>query len=347
MSVLVIEDDPYDFEYLKWNVDELSEYHFDLMRVESQEAACAALDQVNFDLAICDFWLKDHTSIAALKFLANRMNHIPIILVSSLDAPSIKEIAFSAGASVFLAKSAISPMTLESALSTALHPGRLETKMVRGVTNNDIDAQKVRELSNFIHTPKTDLTDVDNIISHDALLNKKLSAQFNNIHKGETKCIGEKQKRKSPIDAQYCDLRRLIESILELRLHYLSADQPLKVALQPLDLPVVIRSNEEILSAVISSLILFMKVRSNPNSEINIILGFHDGNASIEFRNSNGHLLERDVCGEHSFGRRRTMCLSSIEHWLASIEGVLEIDAINRGYSVIIYLPKDLLHSNV
>ena len=71
------------------------------------------LTSQRFDVAYIDYWMGSETSIPFIHAYV-RMQDIPCILLTSLDEPDIRRVAFRAGAEAFLSKEEISIQALES-----------------------------------------------------------------------------------------------------------------------------------------------------------------------------------------------------------------------------------------
>jgi DNA-binding NtrC family response regulator len=74
--------------------------------------ANAALARRGFDVIILDFWLGQETTVAFIHDMDAA--GIPCIVLTDLNEPDIRRIAFRAGAQAFLSKQALCPQALES-----------------------------------------------------------------------------------------------------------------------------------------------------------------------------------------------------------------------------------------
>ena len=73
-----------------------------------------------FDIVYVDYWLGDGVSIPFVQTLASRTT-IPCVMLTALDEPDIREIAFRAGAAAFLSKDGLSTHSIDALSLAVLH----------------------------------------------------------------------------------------------------------------------------------------------------------------------------------------------------------------------------------
>jgi DNA-binding NarL/FixJ family response regulator len=90
--------------------------------------ACRSLDdarrlvsQRRFDVIYLEYWLGTQTTIAFIHTMAAR-DGAPCIVLTDLDEPDIRRLAFRAGAHAFLSKDSLCPQALESVTLAVLRP---------------------------------------------------------------------------------------------------------------------------------------------------------------------------------------------------------------------------------
>lgn len=89
-------------------------------QLEIRITACRSLDEAEtlvsqrrFDVVYLEYWLGSQTTIAFIHDMAAH-NRSPCIVLTDLDEPDIRRLAFRAGAHAFLSKDSLCPQALES-----------------------------------------------------------------------------------------------------------------------------------------------------------------------------------------------------------------------------------------
>jgi DNA-binding NarL/FixJ family response regulator len=83
--------------------------------------AHALVSQRRFDVIYLEYWLGSQTTIAFIHEMAAR-DRTPCIVLTDLDEPDIRRLAFRAGAHAFLSKDSLGPQALESVTLAVLRP---------------------------------------------------------------------------------------------------------------------------------------------------------------------------------------------------------------------------------
>ena len=95
----------------------------DVTSCRSLEEAQAALKQVHFDVIYLDYWLGSETSVSFIHAL-DAQHGPPCVVLTDLDEPDIRRIAFRAGAQAFLSKESLNSQALEG-VTLAVLRGRI------------------------------------------------------------------------------------------------------------------------------------------------------------------------------------------------------------------------------
>ncbi|HXT05733.1 MAG TPA: response regulator [Roseiarcus sp.] len=80
---------------------------------QSLNEAKALVSQQRFDVVYLEYWLGSQTTIAFIHDMAAH-DGAPCIVLTDLDEPDIRRLAFRAGAHAFLSKDSLCPQALES-----------------------------------------------------------------------------------------------------------------------------------------------------------------------------------------------------------------------------------------
>jgi DNA-binding NarL/FixJ family response regulator len=87
----------------------------------SLDEANALLAQRRFDVIYLEYWLGAETTIAFIHAMA-ALEGAPCVVLTDLDEPDIRRLAFRAGAHAFLSKDSLSAQALESVTLAVLRP---------------------------------------------------------------------------------------------------------------------------------------------------------------------------------------------------------------------------------
>jgi DNA-binding NarL/FixJ family response regulator len=79
------------------------------------------LAERRFDVIYLEYWLGEETSIAFIHDMATLLD-APCVVLTDLDEPDIRRLAFRAGAHAFLSKDGLGPQALESVTLAVLRP---------------------------------------------------------------------------------------------------------------------------------------------------------------------------------------------------------------------------------
>ncbi len=112
VCALLIDDDPDDAEIFRRLLAKSKHLDFDLATFATVADARAALTSRRFDILYVDYWLGFDTSIGFVHEFA-RANDVPSVLLTGLDEPDIRRVAFRAGVEAFLSKEQLSTQAIE------------------------------------------------------------------------------------------------------------------------------------------------------------------------------------------------------------------------------------------
>jgi DNA-binding NarL/FixJ family response regulator len=112
IHALLIEIDALAREALNAIARRSKQLDIDVTACRSLEEAETALKQVHFDVVYLDYWLGSETSVPFIHALDSRSGP-PCVVLTDLDEPDIRRIAFRAGAQAFLSKESLNPQALE------------------------------------------------------------------------------------------------------------------------------------------------------------------------------------------------------------------------------------------
>ena len=113
IRALLIDDDAVDSRMIERLSRHSKQLDIAITSVRSIDDAPPLLAEQSFDIVFVDYWLGSGTSIGFISDLS-RARHPPCVLLTTLDEPDIRRVAFRAGADAFLSKDEISSQAIES-----------------------------------------------------------------------------------------------------------------------------------------------------------------------------------------------------------------------------------------
>lgn len=119
IRVLLIDDDGGDAAMIKTLMANSKQLDFSLVTCRSVEEGRNAIEQSEFDVALIDYWLGYETSIGFIHAFS-QSQPVPCVLLTGLDTPEIRRIAFRAGVAAFLAKDGLSIQAIEGVTMAVL-----------------------------------------------------------------------------------------------------------------------------------------------------------------------------------------------------------------------------------
>jgi DNA-binding NarL/FixJ family response regulator len=121
VHALLIEIDALARETLDAIARRSKQLDIDVTACRTLEEAEAALKQVRFDVVYLDYWLGSETSVPFIHALDSQHGP-PCVVLTDLDEPDIRRIAFRAGAQAFLSKESLNTQALEGVTLAVLRP---------------------------------------------------------------------------------------------------------------------------------------------------------------------------------------------------------------------------------
>jgi len=112
IEALAIDCDPLDSLSLSRIAAQSKQLEIAVTACRSVEDASALLAERRFDVIYLEYWLGSETTLAFISELA-AFPAAPCIVVTDLDEPDIRRLAFRAGARAFLSKDSLNPQALE------------------------------------------------------------------------------------------------------------------------------------------------------------------------------------------------------------------------------------------
>jgi len=113
VRALLIDSDPADAVDILGHASRSRQLAFEVVVCRSVVAAEAELQSAQFDVVYLEYWLGSETSIAFIHALAS-LRGAPCVVLTHLDEPDIRRVAFRAGAEGFLSKDSLNTQGLES-----------------------------------------------------------------------------------------------------------------------------------------------------------------------------------------------------------------------------------------
>ena len=120
LRALLIDDDQDDVSMVEKLARRSKQFEISLTSCRNIEDALTAISDQKFDILYVDYWLGLETSIPFIYKFALE-NQTPCVLLTSLDEPDIRRIAFRAGVQGFLSKEELSTQAIESVTLSVLN----------------------------------------------------------------------------------------------------------------------------------------------------------------------------------------------------------------------------------
>ena len=122
VRALLIDDDAADAAIINRLAAKSKQLDFRLKVCFSTDDALRLVKEQRFDVVFVDYWLGSQTSIGFISAFS-KANNIPCVLLTGLDEPDIRRVAFRAGVKAFLSKEEISAQAIEG-VTLAVLEGR-------------------------------------------------------------------------------------------------------------------------------------------------------------------------------------------------------------------------------
>lgn len=121
VEALLIDPAPADRDAVIAAAARSRQLHLNVTACGSLAEAQTLLAQRTFDVVYLEYWFGDETALPFIQSLA-ALPGSPCVVLTDLDAPDIRRLAFRAGAQAFLAKDDLGAHALESVTLTVLRP---------------------------------------------------------------------------------------------------------------------------------------------------------------------------------------------------------------------------------
>lgn len=116
LKTLLLDDDPVDRDFFSNLAGKSDLFNLHIDEVGDVESGSEQLEQMQYDLFVIDFWLGNQTSVEFVMNVSEISPTTPIIILTSLDTSSIREIGNRANATSFLPKLDLNLAQLEFTL---------------------------------------------------------------------------------------------------------------------------------------------------------------------------------------------------------------------------------------
>lgn len=104
LHILLLEDDDVDAKLFRLQAGSIRSFTLIVDHVATCAEADERLRSLDYDLCIFDFWLAGESTLPLIEKLGGRAGKMPIMILTGLTIPSIREMGFIAGAASFLGK---------------------------------------------------------------------------------------------------------------------------------------------------------------------------------------------------------------------------------------------------
>ena len=131
LRVLLIEDDPDDYELTRASLDEIEDTHYTLDWVTGFDEGLRAVAEASHDICLLDNRLGAHSGIDLLEACNPLGTPFPVIILTGVANRLVDEQAMVAGAADFLVKSHLRPDLLERTMRYAVERFRLQSDLER------------------------------------------------------------------------------------------------------------------------------------------------------------------------------------------------------------------------
>jgi CheY-like chemotaxis protein len=125
VRALLIDDDPVDASLISRLTAKSRQLDISLTTCRSVSEATSVLARQQFDVLYVDYWMGSQTSIHFIHAL-NQTQKTPCVLLTGLDEPDIRRIAFRAGVKAFLSKDELSTQAIEGVTLAVLNLPRIQ-----------------------------------------------------------------------------------------------------------------------------------------------------------------------------------------------------------------------------
>ena len=160
IRVLVIEDDPYDIDYLQELLADVENASFDFACADRLTTGLAYLAEEDFDVILLDLFLPDSRGLDTFLKARQQNPGVPIVVLTCLDDEGLALQAVQAGAQDYLTKGHLDGIVLTRAIRYAIERHRLLCALSHQV-------QELAQANAALVRSNQELTDLSYIAAHD------------------------------------------------------------------------------------------------------------------------------------------------------------------------------------
>jgi CheY-like chemotaxis protein len=121
ITVLMVEDSPFDYELFLDQLDTVETVNFELTRCETLAEALAKLEEDGgFDVVLLDLTLPDSNGLDTFSKVHTCAYDTPIVILTGIEERSLSLNALENGAANYLIKQKVSPDRIAAAIMSAL-----------------------------------------------------------------------------------------------------------------------------------------------------------------------------------------------------------------------------------
>jgi PAS domain S-box-containing protein len=135
IRVLLVEDDPDDYELIRKYVSQIKNSHYDFTWASSYSTGLEKLAASQFHLILLDFRLGPHTGLEFLQEADRRQSTAPVVFLTGLDDFDTDLKTMRAGAADFISKNRLDSFLLERTIRYALERSRAAKDLKRSEEN--------------------------------------------------------------------------------------------------------------------------------------------------------------------------------------------------------------------
>src|ERR1700722_16814043 len=135
IRVLLVEDDPDDYELIRKYISQIKNSHYEFTWASSYDTGLEKLSTSRFHLVLLDFRLGPHTGLEFLEEADRRQSTAPVVFLTGLDDFDTDLKTMRAGAADFISKNRLDSFLLERTIRYALERSRAAKELKRSEEN--------------------------------------------------------------------------------------------------------------------------------------------------------------------------------------------------------------------
>ncbi len=237
IHILLVEDNPGDSFLIQERLKQSRTTLFEVTSVETLNDALCALEKIQFEIILLDLSLPDSQGIDTFLTIAERANHLPIVVLTGLNDEKMAMQAVRLGAQDYLKKGLVIGELLVHALRYAIERKRTQEQLKQQKIQLEIANHKLESRTQQLEMLNTELEAFSYTVSHDlrtpligidgysCFLEKRYSSQLDRTGKNYIQRIRKGVKR----------MNQLIDDLLEL-----SCVQNSEMSIETIDLTSIV-----------------------------------------------------------------------------------------------------------